>query len=450
MRTPDEIRPAVTRPTLLSVISTPIWGVLRPRAVAETLLAAKAWQFWLMFASATILIAAAAVVVVLAERAQEYGRLMRGSGFNIQRAELSEVLPQIWNDAHSRGPIGWIELSFLGLIGGLLLGAAILTWLLLPVVHRAGSVAGAIASTFRVVCGGAGILLLGAAAVALDLFGLDENGDSRAFITIITIQLTCVCLIVWLQRAIRVTAERQPAIAMPPRCEGCGYDLTHQPVNGLCPECRTPADESLTYGARRRLTEWEERPSISSWLRDSLRAILFPARFYRSIALREDLGARRVFATWQCRGVWAATFATILVLATTTRHGPPSRELPYFATVMSLLAALLCWTTHRAAFALLATVWIARGYLPDLRWAERVLLYESAYLWLFVLHNGIAIGSFIIFEDWISRMLGYAFFMRAFGMPAEVIVLLGGDIALAILWLLRLRIAGAAIRWSNF
>lgn len=59
--------------------------------------------------------------------------------------------------------------------------------------------------------------------------------------------------------------------------------------------------------------------------------------------------------------------------------------------------------------------------------------------------------SFIVWEDWVTKLLGrHPFGPRWFGFPPEPLLALGSTFALLVLWGWRYRIADRAACWSNF
>jgi hypothetical protein len=131
------------------------------------------------------------------------------------------------------------------------------------------------------------------------------------------------------------------------------------------------------------------------------------------------------------------------------RFGPDLAEVLAYAGVMMFWTPLCCWLGHRTIAAAVITWWLLREYLPDHAWAAKVMAYESAFLWTFCCFWGVLVSSFILWQNWITRLIGLGF-ERALRAPTEIAVLLLGTAGLGVLWLWRYRIAGRAIRWSNF
>lgn len=99
----------------------------------------------------------------------------------------------------------------------------------------------------------------------------------------------CIGATWFLWALLRATGVRRPApaIAHPPLCEACGYNLTGVTNEGRCPECGEPVADSLDPGARPG-TPWERRREVGrwrAWWRCCLDPVLRPAAFGRQVQL---------------------------------------------------------------------------------------------------------------------------------------------------------------------
>jgi hypothetical protein len=121
--------------------------------------------------------------------------------------------------------------------------------------------------------------------------------------------------------------------------------------------------------------------------------------------------------------------------------------------VASLVVTMVAWCLLRIVGAFVISFWIVKQSVLDVRWARKVLAYESAWLWTFCAYSGLMITSFVAFGgNWMTdvqdAMLGHRY--RFLGMQLEPLALLLGNAVLCLIWLLRYRIILRAIRWSNY
>jgi uncharacterized membrane protein len=78
-------------------------------------------------------------------------------------------------------------------------------------------------------------------------------------------------------------------------CEACGYALNGLAAGARCPECGTPASESLVADGREP-TEFELDPSPGSFIRTTRRVLTRPGQFYRTLLSRSDTPQAARFA----------------------------------------------------------------------------------------------------------------------------------------------------------
>lgn len=134
--------------------------------------------------------------------------------------------------------------------------------------------------------------------------------------------------------------------------------------------------------------------------------------------------------------------------------GAPPEELNASVGLASCLLAFLVplagWLTHRFVAAVVSTWWFARDMLPRPQVACVVLVYETAFLWVFCLYNSVLLTSFFLFDKWMTELLGRQFWNNLFNAPTEPLVLLGGNAALILYWLRRYHRCLQAVRWANY
>jgi len=378
----------------------------------------------------------------------------------------SRTFAEVWRDWHADGLIGPAELTFLLTLLVISVGTAFLGWLYLPWVHRAGPVTPAFAQAFRVVAVAGGLLITLTIVTGLFVVGLNHARRLGAawpavflgnLLVYIGFPVVIVLILQRIGRASASVGSRNGGLHLPPRCEGCGYDLSHQPLDARCPECSFPVADSVSP-RRRPGCRWErsKRRPLREWFQTVQMVVLLPRDFYGRLRLQTALAPATAFAmrNYVLIGVGAALWVLLMWWAEEAGVGLFASG---WAEVLALLltflvwAPLACWFGHRLIGAIVITWWIARRALPDTRWAAKVLAYESAYLWVFCVFWGIFATTFVLAgEPWISDRFGTEFFFAVFRMPGEAVVLLGGTALLALGWLWRYVVALRAIRWSNY
>ncbi len=95
----------------------------------------------------------------------------------------------------------------------------------------------------------------------------------------------CIAGSAWILWALfrSVGARRAPAIVgRPPTCEFCGYNLTGTAIDSRCPECGTPAIDSLGPHVRTG-TDWDRGGGLLAWWRCGLDAVFRPDTLGRQI-----------------------------------------------------------------------------------------------------------------------------------------------------------------------
>jgi hypothetical protein len=110
--------------------------------------------------------------------------------------------------------------------------------------------------------------------------------------------LTVALLSVWtlwavLRAACSIHAPATHVITT--KCESCGYELSHTPIESRCPECGEPAADSLGAGLRRP-NRWELARGLSpvAYLVTAAAILRRPAQFFRTLpAWSGDARARR-------------------------------------------------------------------------------------------------------------------------------------------------------------
>jgi hypothetical protein len=386
-------------------------------------------------------------------------------------SELHErTLAEVWAEWHARALDGWFSPAEAVLVLMLILGPLVvmlLAWLMLPFVHGSGS---AWASYRRAYCAAAtvvwpaAVLTLGCGALFISLDHALAPGALRSALQFmpesglfLSAGVAAVVLVIWLGRAAG-GVECRERLVLPPRCEGCGYDLTHRPAEGRCPECGLALLTSFDAHASRPGSPWGLRRTPARWLATSGAVLCQPRAFYRALQLRTPPDADRGFSTWHyvliaCgAAVWAGAMLAVLSLK---ENPPPAGILPtilVYGCSVILWGTLGCWLGHRVLAALVVSGWLARGRLPDGRWAAKVVTYETVFLWVFCALWGVVMGSYVVRGPWLSHWIvpdaKPVFFVL--GIPLEAWAIVMTTVALGAVWLWRYAVAYRAIRWSNF
>ncbi len=440
---------SAARASVWRVLIAP-WGLVhRPSRAAACMVSGSRGAFWLSFGFGLLVLAGTVVVLAMWSETVE---ATRGEGGRIlHERSFSEV----WRDWHTGEAFGRAEAIGFYVSVLVFAAAAFAAWLLLPDVHQAGSVGRSYRRAFCVVASGVGLLAgitVGMGTAIVGLLNLQERAWGRTDEVEFSIFIACVActlaLVAWLGWAVTGVAGPGGEPDPSPRCEGCGYDLTHRPASGLCSECGLELDVSLTPGARRTGCLWENRRSAGNWLASSLELIVRPRKFYGRLKLRTDASASRLFAQghYFLIGLCAAAWVRCMLIVE-----PGSGMETYMVPLMMLfLIPLVGWGLHRMIGSLAVSWCLARGQLDHARWARKVIAYEVVYLWVFCLYSAALISSFVLWDDWMTSGLGGLFGRWILGMPIEVAVVFLGNGVTGLLWFWRYRLAVRTVRWSNF
>ncbi len=383
-------------------------------------------------------------------------RAWREQGYHLIERSFSEV----WQDWHKHG-VGWVEVLFASLAAFVPMLSGFVAWLLLPSVHRSGSVWRSYALAFRGAAAGAGLLtglIFADGVIGVLLSNARDRETSLGYgyyvppslVPIVVGMGAFAFLIFWVSRAVGSLGEMAPAVELPPRCEGCGYDLTHRPVSGRCPECGLSSDSSLAPGVRRPGSRWEnEKRGPLTWLSTVRRVVFSPSLFYGALKLRSPMDGPQAFARWNygLMGALAIPFAAVLIVASR------NADVLFSATgFVVCLVIIVAWGLHHLFGALATSWWVMRGTLPDYGWAKKVIAYESAYLWAFCLYNGVVAVVGTVndrwLSDWFEAITGLNY--GPWSGLIEGAAIFGPNAVLLVLWPWRYHLAARVIRWSNY
>lgn len=461
------------RTSLLRLLTLPLWGLMRPRAAAASLATMSGPAFAALLALSLCVYAAVLIGLML------WGQTMTEvwvpapvtpptsapGGYPVYWGGSTELrqrtLAEVWVEWRAEAIAGWFGPAELTLALVVVLGLALivlLAWLNLPFVHRSGSVWWSYKRAFRAAAG-ALWPLTGLTFVCGATFIIREHASlggvysgamlaDPGVVLMVLISGAVWLLVWWLRGAVRGIEIPAPDLCLPPRCEGCGYDLTHRAADGLCTECGLPQAESLDPARNRPGSTWARRKNLVTWTATVGTVLLQPRRFYRKLRLRTPLAPDSGFAavTFVLVACGALLWAGFSVWISALLSSPPPGDVAIVVAGMVSLGTFACWLGHRVIAALVVTSWLAQTALPDFRWAAKVITYETSFLWVFCAFWGLMFSSLMVFENWISRLLGLSGFFPA----GEFLTIAGGTLLLAAIWIVRYTIAYRAIRWSNF
>lgn len=438
-------------PSLRQVFTAP-WIISQPDRAAVRMADGARLDFWLSFGSGILALAVLGVWLVMWDEAAGYTWWTSDMGYR-SRQTYERSFGEVWQAWHVDRYVGPAELIFLSVVFAMPVATAIGAWLFLPNVHRRGRGWASYKRAYRAVASGIGLLVALTAAVGVPMVAMinwDEKGgnlEPEHVVPLVIFCLVCTCLLMyWLNRAARAVAERDVLIELPPRCEGCGYDLTHKPGDERCPECGLDTTQSLTPGVRRPGCEWQDCQEPAVWLSTTIAVIFSPTRFFGSLKLRLPTKEADRFALWTyvAIGIYAACVCLLIFTIVLARlGGAPEVFACFLPFLFFLLVPLICWSVHRIVGAVVTSWFIVRQVLPDARWARAVMAYETAYLWVFCLYSSGLLISFALFDTWVRRV---AWMFRL----DEPVVIFLGNCLLGLLWFLRYGIAYRNIRWSNY
>lgn len=452
---------------------TPAWrtllapslGVFRPARAAQLMADSTAASLAVGFMLHVLMIAAAIVLIAMWAATEEVRWNTPASGL-ILGAPMSQWLDlhrrsmtEVWNDWHAASYFGPAEYIFMAVLFLVPLLAAVCAWVHLPTVHRRGSLTQSYRRAFCGVAACVDVLLLASIAGGVSIAWASRMASRRAVGPAQSMTqpeiwaplpfFACIVAVLWIVgRAVRGVAQSDGGVSVHPRCEACGYDLTHVGQDNRCPECGADAQRSLTPNGWRPGCVWEQRGGLAGWLVTSVAVLFGPRRFYSRLKLRTPDAQPRIFAAWHY--LWiavAAGFWGYVIMMKVPGGPPPSGALFVVPGLVALSAVCLAWGVRRLAAGIAAS-WLLYTEGPNgVPWLARVIDYEIPYLWLFCLFNGLGITAVVAVPGFGNVMV----FQRAFfWMPLGPPLVIFGNIALGLLWLWRYRIAARAVRWSNF
>lgn len=453
------------------VIAAPWRFALQPNRAAAEFISARWTHVVVSYLIAMLILSATATVHFFANQTigKQTGVALSGPTFDPDDVSTPDAGHTTWDSI--RDPILRYRATILFVLlpmgtSGL---ALFMAWLLLPIVHVGGSVGQSFILGFRGIASGAGFLIVCANIlwIALHLWhawlAADESiGPLGSFIVVVGVWISLISLLCWISAALRSIRASIIPTERPLRCEGCGYDLTHRSPSGLCTECGLNIDESLTTDRRRNLAPVSFRTTgIKPWIGFSANLLLHGQHTYSRMAIRKDpaLAARfrqeHQLAIALLAAMWIGTCLTVSFVNDdlgANRNLLVQILIGVFAlSNATLIISLAAWGLNRLVGAVVSSYWFVRGMLPVAGDAETVIGLEFAFLWVICLYNGTLISSFFLLGDnWITETFGWQFWNVLLGMPTEPAVILIGNAALIVWWMVRMHRAFLAVRWANY
>jgi len=354
----------------------------------------------------------------------------------------------VWRQWHAHESIGMAEgiLFFTALI---LNGLAVFTaWLFFPFVHGRGP---AVRSYRRALCAmvsAIGVLWLETILVGLVITWNQMTPGVEDAIIPISILICVIVLRAWLAAAAR-GVEARPLRRVPPRCEGCGYDLTTRGLEDVCTECGLPVRMSLVRSETRSGLPWQLERTPISWTQTVLSVLIKPQESYRQLRLRCKSSQSIGFSAY----IWAtmAVAAGVWIFAAYFLGAPSYRRVTWedfvFPMLYGIILTILGWVVHRVIAAIVGSWWIYKGEFIDPTWGRAIREYESSFAWVFFFTNGVgfSIGGAFEANQGVFGGIG-----AQFGVPGGLLLFLIVNGLLLALWVCRFATATRAVRWSNF
>ncbi len=442
-----ENMPAQRAARTWKALLAPLLAPLRPNLAGAWVLAAPLWMRVLLVLLGCMAIGVAFPLAGLIEAT------MNAAG----RPEAPPpTLGDVWSAWHARGWFGDAELFFVAGVAATALLLAFAAWTQLAHVHVSGAVA---ATVGRLCCAIAGVLPAIAVVVISDMALVRQSEiDARLGLSSFDyapplIAASVVLVAVWISRAALAARPAWSIERRAPICEGCGYDLSHQPMEARCPECGRRVADSVLAGATRRNVRWELRPRASQIASTAAFVLLRPGEFYSRLHVHTAPQAADAFcrAMYVLLAIVAFLWFGAMEMATALLSGPGTlaARLESFlsiAPVFAMIAAVVCWFGHCVGASIMATLWAMRREVADFRPIQKIAAYESAYLWVFCGTWAALVTLFIL----TGRLLTQATIRLPLGVRPGVAIFLLTTIALAAVWAWRYRVARCAVRWSNF
>ncbi len=192
-----------------------------------------------------------------------------------------------------------------------------LAWIYFPLLHRGGTLAAGVLAALHPVARTTHWLILVAVVPVAFVESRDylhHLAEDLGVMTLLLLVTTSAwAYIALVSRTVHRAAPAMSEIRSVPRCDGCGYDLSH--AGELCPECNLPVADSLLPERRRSGQPWDRAAdSWPLWAKTSLELLFRPRRFFPRLEVQTTLRAARQFRNLHLR--WIAAIAPLWLSST--------------------------------------------------------------------------------------------------------------------------------------
>lgn len=262
--------------------------------------------------------------------------------------------------------------------------------------------------------------------------------------------LCAIGFVLWWSEAAQGARRSMPGAALRPRCQECGYYLTHRPQH-RCPECGEWCALSLDRDLSRPGPAWTGSPLRPlGWLEGTIDVLFAPAAFYRALPIQGRIGTARCFAgmhyALMAIGAGAAGLAVCILFQESV-----DRESLRFSVRLALAVPVAGWLLSRLIAIVAMMVWQLRFREIDFRAGALVFAYEAAWLWFAFAANLLLVVLWQVRESiwrWHRSLFWYFGTMAPPPAVDPLHVLWVVNAVFAIISLCRYRIAGDNLRWA--
>jgi len=446
-------------PGFWATMTAPVYGVVRLPRAARLLTRARLWHLPVLMLLCVLVQVALCLFMALWEDTIRFGQTVGTTGGVWPSADthVSRSLGDVWDEWKSQGTRNPAIKISIGVAVAAMAGVLVAIAFFWPRVHRHGRLLPTLRRTYAAVLASVGSAWVLTAVIYTVYIQVDHwrkrGGWSRIYglreehVAVIGILSSIVLMLFTLGRAVRAVSDGVFDPELPPQCEGCGYDLTHRPESGVCPECGLSVDKSLTPGLRRRPSDYDESPTLPDALITSVRVLFNSSAFHTGLTVRGGPMRDAAFRARHHAAMFCGAIVWMILLVGSTLNYWDWEDCVGILAA-SLAATIAGWALLHAVGSIVCLIWVVRWTLPDLRWGVRVLNYEAVYLWVFCLFNGSMITSFVMFDDWIGDALGR--WNYATGLPTAMLAIMLPNLVLIGVWMVRLFRGGRAVQWANF